>query len=249
MVQHMLVCQSVEKVLETLEPRSWRMLFMDPPDAIGLKYGQYNDKRSTDEYLAWLEYILNLATTVADIVWMSYNAKWTFNVGYIVCKLVAEKKLLTKPCVQILTFGQHNQHDLGNNHRPLIRLMHSDVELYPDAIRVPSWRQEHGDKRADPRGRVPGDTFDFPRVTGNSSQRRKWHPTQLHEGLVERCIKLSCGTEDAVIDAFSGTGTTLRVCRRLGLSSLSIELDKTYCERIAADNNLSQINDGEWVND
>ena len=59
----------------------------------------------------------------------------------------------------------HTDH-MGNNHRPLWRLMHKNTAvLYPDQIRVPSWRQENGDKRADPRGRVPGDVFDFTRVT------------------------------------------------------------------------------------
>lgn len=409
-----LMCKPVEEVLVTLEPRSWRMLFMDPPDAIGLKYGDYDDKRNIEEYLIWLEYILRLATTVADITWVSYNAKWTFEVGRMVCRLIEERGLLAKPCIQTFTFGQNNQHDLGNNHRPLVRLMHPGVELYPDAIRVPSWRQKHGDKRADVRGRVPGDVaiferyhrdtlplpvwetkdierflskisrqgetecwewtgckrggygrfrvggrkgklyvatrlmwrlvhgtdpigqlilhtcdnpgccnprhlfigsdfdnnqdkeakkrgnhplgienglakltdnqvreiyqsidsgrnlakqygvsdvaisciktgktwqhvtselnlsdvFNMPRVTGNSKQRRRWHPTQLNELLVERCIKLSCGTEDAVIDAFSGTGTVMRVCKKLGISCMSIEIDKNYCEKISEENSL-----------
>jgi hypothetical protein len=38
-----------------------------------------------------------------------------------------------KPCVQVFTFGQHNHHDLGNNHRPLLRLRRPDAPLYPDA--------------------------------------------------------------------------------------------------------------------
>jgi hypothetical protein len=221
---------------------------MDPPDAIGLKYGEYDDKRSTEEYLIWLEYVLRLSTTVADITWFSYNAKWTFDMGSFVTKLVADKQLLAKACVQTFTFGQHNQHDLGNNHRPLVRLMHPGVELYPDAIRVPSWRQEHGDKRADARGRVPGDVFDVPRVTGNSKQRRAWHPTQLGETLVERCIKLSCGTQDAVIDACSGTGTVMRVCKRLNVGCMSIEIDRNYCEHIAEENGLIQVKDNLWEN-
>ena len=241
MSQYQLLCSPVEDVLSMLKPRSWRMLFMDPPDAINLKYGDYDDNRNVEEYLIWLEYVMRLATTVADITWISYNAKWTFEIGRIVCGLIEERGLLAKPCVQTFTFGQHNQHDLGNNHRPLVRLMHPGVELYPDAIRVPSWRQEHGDKRADPRGRVPGDVFDIPRVTGNSRQRRRWHPTQLGESLIERCIKLSCGTGDAVIDACSGTGTVMRVCKRLNVSCMSIEIDKNYCKHIAEENELCEI--------
>jgi site-specific DNA-methyltransferase (adenine-specific) len=95
-----------------------------------------------------------------------------------------------------------------------------------------------GDKRADPRGRVPSDHFDFPRVTGNSSQRRKWHKTQLNEGLVERCIK-SCTEEgDVVIDPFAGTGTTLRVCKSIGRSCVTMDLSEFYCQQIAEEHQL-----------
>jgi DNA modification methylase len=123
-----------------------------------------------------------------------------------------------------------------------LRLRWRDAPLYPDAIRVPSWRQENGDKRADPRGRVPGDVFDFTRVTGNSKQRRTWHPTQLNEGLVERCVKLTTPTGGRVLDPFGGTGTTLRVCKRLKLPCTLIELDREYCRRMAAENGLSPVN-------
>jgi hypothetical protein len=402
------------------------MIMADPPDNIGLGYKTYKDKRP--DYLEWLANVIELSVAKSDVFWLSYNAKWTFEVGRIVSELVHKYEgLQAKPCVQIYTFGQHNQHDLGNNHRPLIRITQENVELYPDAIRVPSWRQEHGDKRANPRGRVPGDVayfeqcpkdtlplpnwsasdierflshikkagdndcwewtggkragygrirvggrtghlygatrlmwrlvhgtdpvgqlilhtcdnpgccnpkhlfigtdddnnldkemkgrgnhpigtasglakltdeqvrmiyqspdsslelsaqygvttpaidqirqgktwqhitqdlnltdvFNFPRVTGNSKQRRKWHPTQLNEGLVERCIKLSCKPYDTVIDPFAGTGTTLRVCKNLGIACTTSDIDHTYCEKIAEENNLQPAitdfwPDGRW---
>src|SRR5208337_450933 len=127
------------------------------------------------------------------------------------------------------------------NHRPLIRFQWATASLYPDAIRVPSWRQENGDKRADPRGRVPGDVFDFTRVTGNSKQRRPWHPTQLNEGLVERCLKFTTPPGGIVVDPFAGTGTTLRVCKRLGFNSVNVEIDKDYCANIAKENDLARM--------
>ena len=93
----------------------------------------------------------------AKTVWFRYNSKWTFEVGKIVTEILGIRcgEVEAKHCIQVFTFGQHNHHDLGNNHRPLLRLRWHDAPLFPDAIRVPSWRQENGDKRADPRGRVP----------------------------------------------------------------------------------------------
>jgi DNA modification methylase len=92
-----------------------------------------------------------------------------------------------------------------------------------------------------------GDVFDFPRVTGNSAQRCDWHPTQLHEELVERCIKLSTADGDMVVDPFGGTGTTLRVCMKLKQPCSIIELDNGYCKQIAKLNGLKMCRSpGTW---
>ena len=215
-------------------------IFADPPDNIGLKYPHSDDKMSSESYLAWLSKCLYIFVCEAPIVWLSYNAKWQFQIGRIISEMLEWYHWLrAKSCVQVFTFGQHNQHDLGNNHRPLVRLMHHGAPLYPDQIRIPSERQRVGDSRADPRGRIPGDVFNFPRVTGNSRQRRSWHPTQLHEGLVERCIRMSTKKGDHVLDPFAGTGTTLRVCRRLDRSCTLIENSAEYCGYLAMEHELS----------
>jgi site-specific DNA-methyltransferase (adenine-specific) len=117
----------------------------------------------------------------------------------------------------------------------MYRLMKSGTEVYPDAIRVPSWRQLNGDKRADPRGKVPNDVFNFPRVTGNSKQRRKFCPTQLNELLYERCIRSCCVKGDTVVDLFAGTGTLGRVAPRCGVDALMLELSRETVDNILAD--------------
>jgi site-specific DNA-methyltransferase (adenine-specific) len=247
---HKLICgDCLEYLRETDE--EWTTIFADPPDNIGLGYDSYDDKQPDEQYVRLLHDWLNQCVYHAKTTWMSYNSKWTFEMGPIVKHILGRNcgDVEAKPCTQVFTFGQHNQHDLGNNHRPLVRLRWFDAPLLPDAIRVPSWRQENGDKRADPRGRVPGDAFDmqypspgdvldFPRVTGNSSQRCNWHPTQLHEDLVARCIKLTTPPGGTVLDPFGGTGTTLRVCRKLGFPCTLIELDIGYCEKIAEENQM-----------
>lgn len=252
---HRLIHGDCVKVL--LNSEKVKCIFADPPDGIDLGYDEFDDKTDAAEYVKWLRTVVSLLVDKADVTWLSFNARWTVAMGAIVAEIQQQVTgLECKPCVQVFTFGQHNHHDLGNNHRPLWRLMWRGTELYPDQIRVPSWRQLNGDKRADPRGRVPGDVFDnqydhkqvapgdvfdFPRVTGNSKQRCNWHPTQLHEELVERCIKMSTREGESVLDPFGGTGTTLRVCKRINRNCTLIEFDSGYCEKIAADNDLSHI--------
>ena len=228
----MLFCGDCVEILPHLE--RFKCLFADPPDNLGLQYGVYDDNLPSDKYVKQLEKWFRLFVEKADITWVSYNSRWTFNVGRIVTELLMDfPQLSAKACVQTFTFGQNCQSDMGNGHRPLVRLMWEGSKLYPEAIRVASWRQLNGDKRADPRGRVPLDVFDFPRVTGNSKQRRAHFPTQLHEGLVERCVLMSTVAGERVADVFSGSGTTAIVCKRLGRECDSIELDPTSCERIA----------------
>lgn len=290
-------------------------VFADPPDGIDLNYNQYDDKMSAEQYEQMAEKWVDAFCAKSSVVWLSFNARWTFLFGHLFHQLVKNNAdWEAKPAVQVFTFGQHRSTDLGNNHRPLWRLRRKGTPLYPDAIRVPSWRQRNGDKRASSKGRVPGDVFDmqyptfamdpnapvmkgafkvksandpqpklrgercsfiaddyaplpslvkkanlgptpasinelyvdqvpinpgdvfdFPRVTGNSAQRCDWHPTQLHEDLVERALRLVTQEGDTVLDPFGGTGTTLRVCNKINRDCTLIELDDLYCGRIRTD--------------
>jgi len=111
--------------------------------------------------------------------------------------------------------------------------MRPEAKLYPDAIRVPSARQlKYNDKRANPKGRVPDDVWEFSRVCGTFKERRRWHPNQHPEALIERVVKFSTAPGDLVIDMFAGTGTVNRVCKRLGRPCIGIEISEFYCEQI-----------------
>jgi len=235
-----LVNKSYEEYLRTCRP--FRMVFADPPDNIGLKYNGFKDKMPEYQYELMLQNILYCSMQKAEVIWLSLNSRHAFLAGHVIHNMLSwSDGWEAKSCIQTFSFGQHNHNDLGNNHRLLYRVMKRGTELYPDAIRVPSWRQLNGDKRADPRGRVPGDVFDFPRVTGNSKQRRKFSPTQLHEGLYERCIRLSCAPGDTVVDLFAGSGTMGRVAPRCGVNGVMVELSTETCEQIAADQGVKKI--------
>lgn len=225
-------------------------VFADPPDNIGLGYDEYKD--NLDDYEQFLTRLVQTCTTHANTTYISFNARWTSMMGYVIHKAQSYyPELEDKWLIQAFTFGQHNKYDFGNNHRPIVRLSKPGAFQNPDAIRVESERMKIGDKRANPAGRVPGDVFfpsflEYARVTGNSKQRRAWHPTQLHEGLVEDCLLYSTPPEGKVLDFFSGTGTTMRVCKHLGLTCTSVELDSGYCEKIAEENELQLISEGIW---
>jgi len=225
------------EVLKHMKPV--RMIFADPPDNIGHKYNTHNDKTCPEDYAAFIRSLIWEAPKKCEVFWLSFNTKHVFMLGHLVHHWLAHHPdWEAKFCAQTFTFYQHNKHDLGDGLRPLIRLMKKGTEIYPDQIRVPSWRLLNGDKRANPNGKVPSTVFNFPRVTGNSKQRRTWMSTQLHEGLYERCIRLCCKEGDTVADLFAGSGTLARVADRCEVNALLVDIDPLYCEHIAAEHDL-----------
>lgn len=206
-------------------------IFADPPDNIGLGYDGVSDSIPTNEYSCLLRNWLEAFLLTAPVVWFSFNSRHIVKMGAIVYRLDLDGWNF-KPCVQTFTFGQYNPNNFGNNHRPLWFFWRDDVELFPEAIKVQSERQKRGDKRAAEGGRVPGDVFEFPRVTGNSKQRRRWHPTQLHEDIVERCVKFTTKPGGHVLDPFGGTGTTGRVCKRINRRVTLIDKSEIYCQKM-----------------
>lgn len=115
--------------------------------------------------------------------------------------------------------------------------MKPTAKLRPNNIRVVSRRMEIGDARA-AGPKVPDDVWEFPRIPGNSKERRPWHPTQHPEDLIRRIICLHTDPGDTVVDLFGGTGTTVRVCEQIGRSALISEISDNYVKHIMAENKM-----------
>lgn len=222
-------------------------IFSDQPDNLGLAYDGVADLLPPNEYLKLMFRWVNAFIQHSPIVWFSFNSRYTFEMGEIFLNTLRTNiGWLAQPCVQTFTFGNYNPNGLTNCYRPLWVLYREDAKFYPEQIRIKSWRLEHGDARANPNGKVPGDVFDFTRVTGNSSQRRPYHPTQLNEGLVARCIKYSTLPGQRVLDPFGGTGTTLRVCKAYDRLCTIVEMSPAYCGEIAREHRFEKVTDTSW---
>src|SRR4029079_6726069 len=118
-------------------------------------------------------------------------------------------------------------------------------------IRVPSARQlVYGDKRANPAGRLPDDTWilrpqnvpggftpdqdtwHFPRVCGTFNERAGWHGCQMPERLLGRIISACSNAGDVLLDPFAGSGTSLVVAKKLGRQFLGFELSAEYAAQV-----------------
>ena len=83
--------------------------------------------------------------------------------------------------------------------------------------------------------RCKGNSWFVPYDTINSKKEKGYHPATFPEGLVEHCIKISDIKQGTILDPFIGSGTTIRVAKKMSdnledydLSGIGIDIDEEY---------------------
>lgn len=225
-----IICGDCLNILPTL-PQA-QCIIADPPDNLGMKYNGYCDRLPGGVYFQWLGRVISAALShTTKAFWLSYYHTYQGCVWHYTSAM--SEYCEARQFIWRYTFGQHRHTDCGNGYRPIMRLSKIGQKWHTDAIRVESQRQRNGDKRADPRGRVPDDVWEFPRVCGTYDERRKWAVTQHPDALIDRMVRMSCWPGDLVIDMFAHSGTVNRVCKRIGIDCIGIDISPFYCEKIA----------------
>ena len=104
-------------------------------------------------------------------------------------------------------------------------------------------RERGIEKTPYPYGANPGDLFSIPTHSHPFA-----HFAVFPEQLVEPFLKAGCPKGGVVLDPFAGSGTVAVVARRMGLSSISVEISEEYCnilqKRIGWG---TSIDDTEWL--
>lgn len=207
------------------------MIFLDPPDNIGLDYGpSINDNRSEAKYYGWLRAIIRECMGRGDVIWVSYYWKHDLEIKHFIRDLIRGREWEARTFIWNFNFGQYRETDCPNQYRPILRLSRSRMEWsFPKEIRIESERMRLGDPRA--RGpKVPGDVWRFPRVAGNFVERRAWIPTQHPEALLERIVLMSGSA--SVLELFTGSGSMIRVAKQVGFDLDTVELNGDYVNRL-----------------
>jgi DNA modification methylase len=242
------------KGLAQLEDGSVDLVFADPPFNIGYKYDVYEDRKETDDYLAWTRKWVEQVKRV-----LKPNGTFWLAIGD---DFAAELKVLVQRdlgfccrswIIWYYTFGVNCTKKFSRSHTHLLHFVKDPKNFTFNSaeIRVPSARQTvYADSRADSKGRLPDDTWVlrpqdledgfkpdenvwyFPRVCGTFKERAGFHGCQMPEQLLTRIIRVSSNPGDLVVDPFAGSGSTLIVAKKLGRDWLGFELSANYAKRI-----------------
>jgi site-specific DNA-methyltransferase (adenine-specific) len=244
------------------------LVFADPPFNIGQDYDSVNDRRPADQYLAWSALWIDecrrllkpegsLVICIGDefAAKLEVLAEGQMSLGMIPARPRREWLYLRHHIIWYYTFGLNCTRRLTRSHTHLLHLSPAPGDgsnFYEEAVRVPSARQAiYNDKRANPDGRLPDDTWIlrpqdgmttpehsvwyFPRVCGTYREKRKDSaPNQMPEQLLGRVIRLLTKEGDLVLDPFAGTGTTAATAIKLGRHSITTELSPRYAEQAQA---------------
>lgn len=144
------------------------LTFADPPFNIGYKYDVYEDRLKAEEYLDWSrEWISEVARVLKSdgTFWLAIGDEFAAEL-----KVLMQRELglcCRSWVIWYYTFGVNCKAKFSRSHAHLFHMV-KDPENFtfnaddPD-IRVPSARQlVYGDKRANPKGRLPDDTWIVP---------------------------------------------------------------------------------------
>ncbi|TWT94834.1 DNA adenine methyltransferase YhdJ [Botrimarina colliarenosi] len=242
------------ELLRQLPDESIDLAFADPPYNIGFKYDEYQDNHADDVYLGWCErWITELHRVVkpTGAFWLAIGDEYAAEL-----KVAAKEIGFTARnwVVWYYTFGQNCRRKFNRSHAHLFHFV-KDEERHTfnaadPSLRIPSARAlVYGDRRANPTGRLPDDTWILrpqdlreddaafhpqddtwylSRVAGTFKERQGFHGCQMPEQLLGRIVRASSNEGEVVLDPFAGSGTTLAVAKKLGRRWLGFELSSDY---------------------
>lgn len=125
------------------------------------------------------------------------------------------------------TQGMGRTRGFSPRHEDILMFTKSDDFVFNlDSVRIP---QKYLRERNNMAGANPGDVWSFSHVHYSNPERED-HPTQKPEALIARMILASSNEGDLVLDPFSGSGTTARVCQVLNRRCLAMEINPDYVE-------------------
>jgi len=215
-------------VLKAIPSESIDLIIADPPYNLGKDYGNGSDSQKFEEYISFTKNWVGEAKRVLKDSGSIYVFMGFRFISYLYQILEKEKLLFNNWICWHYTQGIGKKKGFSPRHDDILMFTKTtDFYFDLDSIRIP---QKFYRSINNMRGANPGDVWEFSHVH-YCNENRQDHPTQKPEGLIERMVLGSSKIGDKVLDPFSGSGTTLRVCQQLNRNCIGIELNDEYIEQ------------------
>ena len=196
------------ELMQQIDAGTIDLVFADPPFNIGYEYDEYHDRQDDEEYIAWSRQWMEEVHRVlkpGGTFWLAIGDEYAAEL-----KVDAEHKIgfsTRSWVVWYYTFGVNCTKKFSRSHVHLFHFVKDENNFTFNAedpqVRVPSARAlVYADKRANPTGRLPDDTWilrpqDLPdgfqpmddtwyfaRVAGTFKERQGFHGCQMPEQLL-----------------------------------------------------------------
>ena len=224
--------------MKTLEPNSFDLIFADPPYNIGIDYGKGNrtDKLWPAVYWELLDDWVDRACKLLGgkgAIWFLINEENANRVNSKMDKHCDKRSRI----IWHESFSQYQDGGFTQEYRHLFYYVKDENNYwwFPDAIRIQSKRQKMGDKRANPKGRIPGNVWEVSRLCGTFNERVDWHPCQLPQKPLRRILRacLPPASEQVcnVLELFSGSGSFGVATKQEGHNYTGIEKNPEYARK------------------
>lgn len=216
------------ELFKAIKSNSVDLIVADPPYNLNKDYGNKSDSRSFDDYIQFTknwtaEAKRALKPTGTMYIFMGFRF-----ISYLYQILEKDNQLLFNNWIcWFYTQGIGKKKGFSPRHDDILMFTKSDKFIFNlDNIKVP---QKFYRSVNNMRGANPGDVWEFSHIH-YCQENRQNHPTQKPEGLIERMVLASSDEKSLVLDPFSGSGTTLRVCQQLKRNCIGFELNPDYVE-------------------
>lgn len=221
-------CGDAIDLFKEIESSSIDVVIADPPYNLGKDYGNNHDLKGFDDYLDFSRKWLSESKRVLKPEGTIYVFMGVRFISYLYDILDRELGMFFNSwIVWHYTQGLGKTKGFSPRHDDILMFTKSNKHTFNlDNVRVP---QKYYRARNNMRGANPGDVWKFSHVHYCNPNRQN-HPTQKPEGLMERMILASSGEGGNVLDPFSGSGTTLRVCQQINRKAIGFELNPDYVE-------------------
>jgi len=221
-----IICGDAIEKMQELKSRSVDLIIADPPYNLGKDYGNGSDNKNFAEYIHFTQQWTKEATRILKKSGTLYVFMGFRFISYLYQILEKDNSLnFVNWICWHYTQGIGKTKGFSPRHDDILMFTKSsDYTFNLDSIRVP---QKYYRSRNNMRGANPGDVWEFSHIHYCQDNRQD-HPTQKPEGLLERMILASSNEGDLILDPFSGSGTTLRVCQQLNRNCVGIELNEDY---------------------